>query len=212
MTPCRAAIFSQQPLAYDLRLMQFERGEWAAPPQPAPQDALVPRQNPRECDAAMPAVKDVPVLVVEDDDDTREVLRTLLAGEGYRVLEARDGREGLDLLRVTRGPLVVLLDWWMPRMDGLQMLGAAARLGRRRNRHHRYVLISASFEPRELERRGLPALLGVQVLRKPFNIDDVLAEVERQAAGARAGATDDGADGGAEDGRGPGALRDRSAS
>ncbi len=124
-------------------------------------------------------VRDVPVLIVEDDDDTRDVLRMLLSGEGYRVLEARDGREGLDLLRVTGEPLVVLLDWWMPRMDGLKMLGLAAR--RARDRRHRYVLISASYEPSELERRGLPALLALSVLRKPFDIDDVLAEVERQA-------------------------------
>lgn len=125
-------------------------------------------------------VRDVPVLIVEDDDDTRDVLRMLLVGEGYRVFEARDGREGLDLLRVTGEPLVVLLDWWMPRMDGLKMLGLAAR--RACDRRHRYVLISASYEPRELERRGLPALLALSVLRKPFDIEDVLAEVERQAA------------------------------
>lgn len=125
-------------------------------------------------------VRDVPVLIVEDDDDTRDVLRMLLVGEGYRVFEAHDGREGLDLLRVTGEPLVVLLDWWMPRMDGLKMLGLAAR--RERERRHRYVLISASYEPRELERRGLSALLALSVLRKPFDIDDVLAEVERQAA------------------------------
>ncbi len=125
-------------------------------------------------------VRDVPVLIVEDDDDTRDVLRTLLGDEGYRVFEARDGREGLDLLRVSGDPLVVLLDWWMPRMDGLHMLGLAAR--RARDRRHRYVLISASYEPCELERRGLAALLSLSVLRKPFDIEDVLAEVERQAA------------------------------
>lgn len=134
-------------------------------------------------------VTDVPVLIVEDDDDTRELLLLLLEGAGYRVSEARDGREGLARLRVTRGPLVVLLDWWMPRMDGLQMLGLAARLAH--CQRHRYVLLSASYDPRELERRGLQALLAVTVLRKPFDIETVLAEVERQAATVARGAEDE---------------------
>lgn len=126
--------------------------------------------------------RDVPVLVVEDDDDTRVVLRLLLEDEGYRVLEARDGREGFDVLRASRRPLVVLLDWWMPRMNGLQLLSAAATLvdGRR----HRYVLLSATYDPREVARRGLQALLSMTILRKPFHIEDVLAEVAHQAASA----------------------------
>lgn len=127
----------------------------------------------------MPA-RDVPVLVVEDDDDTREVLRLLLEDDGYRVLEARDGAEGLGVLRASREPLVVVVDWWMPLMDGLQMLGAAARLVR--GRSHRYVLLSATYDPRELERRGLPALLDVSVMRKPFHVEELLAEVAYQAA------------------------------
>ncbi|HEX6799766.1 MAG TPA: response regulator [Ktedonobacterales bacterium] len=126
----------------------------------------------------MPA-RDVPVLVVEDDDDTREVLRLLLEDEGYRVLEARDGAEGLGALRASREPLVVIVDWWMPLMDGLQMLGAAARLAY--GRHHRYVLLSATYDPRELRRRGLPALLDVTVMRKPFHVEELLAEVAYQA-------------------------------
>lgn len=127
----------------------------------------------------MPA-RDVPVLVVEDDDDTREVLRLLLEDDGYRVREARDGAEGLGALRASRESLVVVVDWWMPLMDGLQMLGAAAKLPH--GRRHRYVLLSATYDPRELERRGLPALLDVTVMRKPFHVEDLLAEVAFQAA------------------------------
>jgi CheY-like chemotaxis protein len=129
--------------------------------------------------------KGLPVLVVEDDDATREVLRMLLDDEGYEVLEARDGQEGIDVLRVRRGPLVVLVDWWMPRMDGLQMLGAAAQIAH--CRRNRYVMLSATYDPRTLERRGLPTVLGVTLLRKPFLIEDVLNVVERQMAIALGG-------------------------
>lgn len=59
------------------------------------------------------------VLIVEDDDDTRRLLGEWLEQEGYRVVEARDGREGLAAL-VGHRPGIVLLDLRMPRMDGLQ--------------------------------------------------------------------------------------------
>lgn len=149
-------------------------------------------------------VRKVPVLVVDDDDDTREVLRRLLEGEGYRVLLARDGQAGLDALRASRRPLVVLLDWWMPHLNGLQLLEEAAHLARGRGRRHRYVLISATYDPQRIARGGLADVLSVSMLRKPFDIEDVLAEVERQAASMTRGAKDlgnyDSADGGGESG------------
>lgn len=134
-------------------------------------------------------VSEVRVLVVEDDDETREVLRRLLEGEGYRVRLARDGQAGLDVLRASRRPLVVLVDWWMPRLNGLQMLEAAARLVR--GRRNRYVLLSATYDPRKVARLGPSARLHVSVLRKPFDIEDVLIEVERQAASIISGAEGD---------------------
>lgn len=60
-----------------------------------------------------------PVLIVEDDDETRRLLAEWLEQEGYPVIEARDGREGLTAL-VGHRPGIVLLDLRMPRMDGLQ--------------------------------------------------------------------------------------------
>lgn len=156
-----------------------------------------------ERDVTMP-VRKVPVLVVDDDDDTREVLRRLLEGEGYRVLLARDGQAGLDALRASRRPLVVLLDWWMPHLNGLQLLEEAAHLARGRGRRHRYVLISATYDPQRIARGGLADVLSVSMLRKPFDIEDVLAEVERQAASMTRGAKDlgnyDSADSGGDSG------------
>ncbi|HYP97639.1 MAG TPA: response regulator [Polyangiaceae bacterium] len=64
------------------------------------------------------------VVVVEDDDDTRELLQTVLERRGYRVLTASDGIDGLSLLRATDAVCFVLLDLFMPRMDGLGLLRA----------------------------------------------------------------------------------------
>ena len=57
------------------------------------------------------------VLIVEDDEDVRGALSAFLEGEGYRVLEASDGAEALTRLRAEH-VCVVLLDLWMPGMDG----------------------------------------------------------------------------------------------
>ena len=64
------------------------------------------------------------VVVVEDDEDTRELLQTVLQRRGYRVATAPDGLDGLDLLRKTDSVCFVLVDLFMPRMDGFGMLRA----------------------------------------------------------------------------------------
>src|SRR4051794_36215712 len=58
------------------------------------------------------------VLVTDDDDGTREALTLLLQGQGYAVATARNGAEALDRLREHPLPNLVLLDLWMPRMNG----------------------------------------------------------------------------------------------
>jgi CheY-like chemotaxis protein len=57
------------------------------------------------------------VLVVDDDDEVRDSYVTVLEQEGYIVLAARDGAEGL-LAATARRPDVILLDLMMPDMDG----------------------------------------------------------------------------------------------
>jgi CheY-like chemotaxis protein len=64
------------------------------------------------------------VVVVEDDEDTRELMQTALRRRGYLVATAVDGIDGLNLLRVTDAVCFVLLDLFMPRMDGFGLLRA----------------------------------------------------------------------------------------
>jgi CheY-like chemotaxis protein len=61
------------------------------------------------------------ILVVEDDDDTRDALCLLLTGESYRVLYARNGREALQVLARTP-PALIIMDLSMPVMTGWQLL------------------------------------------------------------------------------------------
>jgi DNA-binding response OmpR family regulator len=61
------------------------------------------------------------ILVVEDTSDTRELLRLYLTREGYDVIIAADGNEGLRKARTDRPDLIVT-DITMPRMDGVTMI------------------------------------------------------------------------------------------
>lgn len=58
------------------------------------------------------------VLLVEDDEDTRVSLAELLEEHGYRVAGARNGLEAQDYLRANPRPNCIVLDLWMPLMDG----------------------------------------------------------------------------------------------
>lgn len=59
------------------------------------------------------------ILIADDEDDVRSMVRAMLESFGYRVLEACDGREAVDLYREKSGEIdLVLLDMMMPRMTG----------------------------------------------------------------------------------------------
>jgi len=59
------------------------------------------------------------ILVADDEDDVRSMVRAMLESFGYRVLEARDGKEAVDLYREKSGEIdLLLLDMMMPRMTG----------------------------------------------------------------------------------------------
>jgi diguanylate cyclase (GGDEF)-like protein len=60
------------------------------------------------------------ILIVDDEEDIRDVLRIILEGEGYEVVEATNGEEGLKMIN-SRAPDLVLLDYKMPKMTGLEV-------------------------------------------------------------------------------------------
>jgi two-component system, chemotaxis family, chemotaxis protein CheY len=61
----------------------------------------------------------VTILLIDDSASIREVLRIALEAEGYRVIEAADGREGVTLFR-EHGPAVTIVDIVMPLKDGIE--------------------------------------------------------------------------------------------
>lgn len=85
------------------------------------------------------------ILVVDDDQSTRHVLRRVLTGAGFSATVAKDGIDGLKALKSKRFDLL-LLDIWMPRMNGLEML---SKLGATKRRP-RVVVMTSDEAPQTL--------------------------------------------------------------
>jgi len=68
------------------------------------------------------------VLVADDLDVNRKLLRTLLVAEGYDVLEASNGTDAFQILQGATGPIVGLIDWEMPEMEGIEVCRQARAL------------------------------------------------------------------------------------
>jgi len=115
------------------------------------------------------------VLVIEDHADTLELIRTILTHVGHDVSMAVDGEDGLRRYRRDR-PDVVVVDLFMPRMDGLDVIsalredvGPAAKI----------IAISAGWSVRaadvlkEAKARGADS-----VLRKPLDLEALTATVK----------------------------------
>jgi DNA-binding response OmpR family regulator len=66
------------------------------------------------------------ILIIEDEKDLQEALHTTLTYEGFEVLTASDGEEGLRVAEES-APDLILLDITMPKLDGIQVLTAMRR-------------------------------------------------------------------------------------
>jgi len=113
------------------------------------------------------------VLVVEDYDALREALDADLSATGFEVVAARSGREALDILGKGFRPCVVLLDLWMPEIDGW---GVWQRMQAHREWSRTpVVLLSAQSVDRERVREA-----GFrEFLSKPVEHERVVATIER---------------------------------
>lgn len=122
----------------------------------------------------------VGILVVEDDQATREEVVEFLQDAGYTVYEAPDGLPALERLRTHPEGLVVLLDLMMPGMDGYAVLQAVAHESPLATRHA-YILFSAIGRTLPLKVVDLLKQLNMPSLPKPFDLDELLAAVEKAA-------------------------------
>ena len=115
----------------------------------------------------------IPVLIVDDSPTVRLALREWLTEAGYETHEASDGLEALEALRAATTPMIVLLDYQMPRLDGFETLSRAAAEGLTAPRFA-YVAISSMATNFPPAFSALLSQLGAQMLPKPFERDALL--------------------------------------
>ena len=118
------------------------------------------------------------ILVVDDEPDIRKMLRDLLQFEGYTVSDAADGMLGLDQLRASPRPLIVLLDYKMPRMNGEELLQAVMADPQLAHRHA-FIFVTANLPSFSPALHQLLADAAIAVIQKPFQIVVILSEIER---------------------------------
>jgi CheY-like chemotaxis protein len=129
------------------------------------------------------------VLVVEDDEDQRQLVRTILGARGWTVREAANGRLALDAIAAEL-PDAILLDLMMPEMDGFELVAAlqadtrwrdipvvvvtaldlTAEDRQRLNGGVEQILSKQAFPPAELMARLGALLEGTEKPRKPASV------------------------------------------
>jgi CheY-like chemotaxis protein len=121
------------------------------------------------------------VLIVEDDAQTRDMITTLLAIEGFHAVAAEDGLEALHLLRAVRHgspnvPCLVLLDLKMPRLGGNEF--RRAQLGDPTVANVPVAVMSGAADAAQRAQ----ALGAVATVAKPIDVDALLDIVRRYCA------------------------------
>ena len=113
------------------------------------------------------------ILLVDDDAEIVESLRLALESNGYSVLVARDGNQGLALSE-RENPDLVILDMMMPKRSGFLVL---EKMRRTRETPLRVIMITANEGSRH---KAYSEMLGVDdYIRKPFPMDRLIESVQR---------------------------------
>lgn len=120
------------------------------------------------------------ILIIDDEEPVRVVLRTMLEQAGYEVVEAADAGEGLSAYQ--QAPTdVVLTDLFMPGQDELAILGAFRRM----DPQVKLVAMSGGGQSGQRDVLRLAATLGAQhTLQKPFKMQELLATMRALIAEA----------------------------
>jgi CheY-like chemotaxis protein len=112
------------------------------------------------------------ILVVDDDQDLREAMKTMLGERGYRTIEADDGHEARQLIDAEK-PDLVILDMMMPRWGGLAVLEHF----RDRSNAPPFIMITANEGAKH---KSYAEQLGVvDYIRKPFSMERLLDGVAK---------------------------------
>ena len=136
------------------------------------------------------------LLVIDDDEVSRYLVRRLLADTPYKITEATGGLEGIRLARETL-PSVILLDFVMPGMTAFEVLDELK--ADRRTRHIPVIIHTSkdlAAEERERLKQATSAILSKQSLSREVAIARIRDALTKAGVGTRPHAPSDGKDGG----------------
>ncbi|PWL55699.1 response regulator transcription factor [Clostridium cadaveris] len=116
--------------------------------------------------------RDFTILIVDDEDDIRDMIEIYLINEGFNVLKAQDGLEALEVLKAKEVDLIVL-DIMMPKMDGIRTC-----LKVREDKKLPIIMLSAKGQDSD-------KILGLNIgaddyVTKPFNPLELIARIKSQ--------------------------------
>jgi two-component system, cell cycle response regulator len=113
------------------------------------------------------------LLIADDDRTSRQILQAVLMKWGFEVVSVRDGDEAWRALSQPDHPRLVILDWIMPGMDGLELV---RRLRQMETTNPHYVIILTSRD----EKRDMVEVLNAgadDYIAKPYDTEELLARI-----------------------------------
>jgi len=113
------------------------------------------------------------ILIAEDDTTSRNVLFTVLKKDGYDVVETVNGAEAWDKLQQPNAPPLVILDWMMPELDGMEVV----RLVRSLQTHRQPYIIMLTAKSEKTDVAAALEAGANDYLIKPFSIIELQARV-----------------------------------
>ena len=121
----------------------------------------------------MPPTLQKSILLVDDDSEIVESMRTVLESKGYRIMVARDGNAGLTVAE-RENPDLIILDMMMPKKSGFLVL---EKLKSRPGGLIPTIMITGNEGSRH---RAYAEMLGVRdYIRKPFAMEKLVRAIER---------------------------------
>jgi len=115
------------------------------------------------------------ILFIEDEEAFQETLGKLLEGEGYNILKAYDGEEGLRRAEVEQ-PSMILLDLVLPKKDGFEVL---QELKKNKKTSQIPVLVLTNLENTEDIQRVLDAGASAYLVKANYKLEEVLSKINK---------------------------------
>jgi len=114
------------------------------------------------------------VLVAEDHQVSRHLLERNLQNWGFEVVSAQDGKAAVEILESPDAPAIAILDWMMPRMDGVEVCRSVRQ---KTGRPYIYLLLLTAKSQKDEIAAGLDAGADDYVI-KPFDPDELRARLK----------------------------------